>query len=60
MPTMHNRAKPGEIASHVIIGGDPDRVTHMAQTYMENSVLVSDVRGMVCYTGTYGGERMSV
>lgn len=60
MPTMHNRANPGEIASHVIIGGDPDRVTHMAQTYMENPVLVSDVRGMVSYTGTYGGERMSV
>lgn len=58
--TMHNHAKPGEIASHVIIGGDPERVTHMAQTYLENPVLVSNVRGMVCYTGTYGGEKISV
>ncbi|MCI8474274.1 MAG: purine-nucleoside phosphorylase [Oscillospiraceae bacterium] len=58
--TMHNSAKPGDIASHVIIGGDPERVTHMAQTYLKDAVLVSDVRGMVCYTGTYGGERISV
>lgn len=60
MPTMHNRAVPGEIASHVIVGGDPERVTHMAETYMKDAVLVSDVRGMVCYTGTYDGERISV
>lgn len=58
--TMHNHARPGQIASHVIVAGDPGRVEYIAQTYLKNAELVSDVRGAVCYTGIYDGQRISV
>lgn len=58
--TMHNHARPGQIASHVIVAGDPERVEYIARTYLKDAELVSDVRGAVCYTGVYDGERISV
>ncbi|MCR4860638.1 MAG: purine-nucleoside phosphorylase [Bacteroidales bacterium] len=59
-PTPHIGAKPGEIASTVIMAGDPLRAQFMAETYLENPVLFNQVRGMLGYTGTWQGKRVSV
>lgn len=59
-PTPHIGAKFGEIAETVIMAGDPLRVKFMAEKYLENPVLFNNVRGMLGYTGTYKGKRVSV
>jgi len=59
-PTPHIGAKYGEIAETVIMAGDPLRVKFMAEKFLENPVLFNSVRGMLGYTGTYKGKRVSV
>ena len=59
-PTPHIGAKYGEIADTVIMAGDPLRAKMMAERYLENPVLYNQVRGMLGYTGTYNGKRISV
>ena len=59
-PTPHIGAKLGDIAETVIMAGDPLRVKKMAETFLENPVLFNQVRGMLGYTGTYNGKRVSV
>lgn len=60
MPTPHISAKPGDFAEVVLMPGDPQRAQHIAETAIENAVLVTDVRNMSGYTGTYRGRRVSV
>ena len=50
----------GEIADRVIMAGDPLRAKFMAERYLENPVQFNSVRGMLGYTGTYKGKRVSV
>ncbi len=59
-PTPHIGAKLGDIAETVIMAGDPLRVKLMAEKYLENPVCFNEVRGMLGYTGTYKGKRVSV
>ena len=59
-PTPHIGAKFGEIAESVIMAGDPLRAKLMAERFLENPVLYNNVRGMLGYTGTYKGKRVSV
>lgn len=59
-PTPHIGAKRGEIAETVIMAGDPLRAKLMAERYLETPVLYNNVRGMLGYTGTYQGKRVSV
>ena len=59
-PTPHIGAKKGDIAETVIMAGDPLRVKLMAERYLENPVCFNEVRGMLGYTGTYKGKRVSV
>ena len=59
-PTPHIGAKYGDIAETVIMAGDPLRVKFMAEKFLENPVLFNNVRGMLGYTGTYQGKRISV
>ena len=59
-PTPHIGAKYGEIAETVIMAGDPLRVKLMAEMFLEDAVLFNQVRGMLGYTGTYKGKRVSV
>ena len=59
-PTPHIGAKYGEIAETVIMAGDPLRVKFMAERYLENPVCFNQVRGMLGYTGTYKGKRVSM
>lgn len=59
-PTPHIGAKFGEIAETVLMAGDPLRAKMMAERFLENPVLYNEVRGMLGYTGTYKGKRVSV
>jgi len=59
-PTPHIGAQYGEIAETVIMAGDPLRAKLMAERFLDNPVLYNEVRGMLGYTGTYKGKRVSV
>lgn len=59
-PTPHIGAKNGEIAETVIMSGDPLRAKFMAEKFLENPVQFNNVRGMLGFTGTYKGKRVSV
>ena len=58
--SVHIEAKPGEIADKILLPGDPLRAKYIAETFLENPVCYNNVRGMLGYTGTYKGERVSV
>lgn len=58
--TIHIGAKPGEIADTVLMPGDPLRAKWAAETFLENPVLVNEVRGMLGFTGTYKGNRVTI
>ena len=58
--TMHNNASAGEIAERIVLVGDPNRAKYMAEHYLENAILVNDVRCAYCYTGMFEGVRVSV
>lgn len=59
-PTPHNGARMGDIAETVIMAGDPLRAKLVAERFLDNPVLFNEVRGMLGYTGTYKGKRVSV
>lgn len=59
-PTPHNDARTGDFAKTVLMPGDPLRAQFIAQNYLENPVLVNNVRGIQGYTGLYRGNRVSV
>lgn len=58
--SVHLNAEPGQIAETVLLPGDPLRARHIAETFFENPVQHNTVRGMLGYTGTYRGQRVSV
>lgn len=58
--TPHNSAKPGDFAKTVLMPGDPLRAKFIAENYLENAVLVNNVRGVQGYTGEYKGKKVSV
>ena len=60
VPTAHITAKTEEIAKTVLMPGDPKRSAFIAKNYLENPVLVNDVRGVQGYTGTYKGKPVTV
>ena len=60
IPTPHIEAKEGEFAKTVLMPGDPLRAQFIAENFLENAVLVNDVRGIKGYTGYYKGKRVSV
>ena len=58
--TVHIGAKPGDIAETVLLPGDPYRARWAARKYLENPVLVNEVRGMLGYTGTWHGHPVTI
>lgn len=60
MATPHINAPEGAFADVVIMPGDPLRAKYIAENFLENVELVTDVRNMFGYTGTYKGRRISV
>ncbi len=59
-PTPHIAAVPEDFARTVLMPGDPLRAKFIAETYLDNAVLVNNVRGIQGYTGSYKGTRVSV
>ena len=60
IPTPHITAKAGDFAETVLMPGDPLRAKFIAETFLEDAVLVNNVRGVNGYTGYYKGKRVSV
>lgn len=58
--TIHIGANPGEIAETVLMPGDPYRAKWAAMTFLEDPQLVNQVRGMLGYTGTWRGQRVTI
>ena len=58
--SIHIGAKEGDIAETVLLPGDPLRAKWIAETFLENPVCYNEVRGMLGFTGTYKGKRVSV
>jgi len=58
--TPHNSALQGQIAKTVIMPGDPLRAKFIAENFLEDHEEFNHVRGMLGYTGTYKGKRISV
>jgi purine-nucleoside phosphorylase len=63
MPQIHLRAEVGDYAPLVLLPGDPNRATRIAEMFdggLEASKLVNDHRGMLGYTGTFDSKPVSV
>ena len=60
MSTPHNGAENGAFAKTVLMPGDPLRAKFIAETFLENPKLVTSVRNVLGYTGTYNGKEISV
>jgi DeoD family purine-nucleoside phosphorylase len=63
MPQIHLRAEIGDYAPLVLLPGDPNRATRVAELFdggLGGARLVNDHRGMLGYTGTFRGTPVSV
>lgn len=60
MPTPHISADSADFAPDVLMPGDPYRARHIAEKFFDNPTLVTEVRGILGYTGTYQGRPVSV
>ena len=58
--TIHIGAQPGDIAETVLMPGDPYRAKWAAETFLTNPVLAHETRGMLGYTGSWQGQRVSI
>jgi len=57
---IHLRAEPGDYADAVLLPGDPLRAKYIAETYFDDATQVNGERGLLGYTGTWEGKRVSV
>ncbi|MCS5715455.1 purine-nucleoside phosphorylase [Herbiconiux sp. CPCC 205716] len=60
MPTPHIGALDGDFAPDVLMPGDPRRAKLIAETFFDSPRLVTEVRGILGYTGTFEGRPISV
>lgn len=58
--TIHIGAGPGQIAETVLMPGDPYRARWAAETFLDDAVCVNEVRGMLGFTGTWRGHRVTI
>ncbi|MBD3663987.1 purine-nucleoside phosphorylase [Sulfitobacter aestuariivivens] len=58
--TVHIGAKDGDIAETVLMPGDPYRARWAAETFLDDAQLVNEVRGMLGFTGTWKGNRVTI
>jgi purine-nucleoside phosphorylase len=58
--STHIGAAPGEIAETVLLPGDPRRAKWAAETFLEDVRLVSEVRGMLGFTGNWKGNSVTI
>ena len=60
MATPHIGAEKGQIAETILLPGDPLRAKYIAETFLEDAVQYNNIRGMLGFTGTYKGKKVSV
>ena len=58
--SIHIGAEKGQIASTVLLPGDPLRAKNFAETMLKDTTCFNQVRGMLGFTGTYNGKRVSI
>ncbi|AZK48778.1 purine-nucleoside phosphorylase [Paenibacillus lentus] len=58
--TAHIKPNGVEIAETILLPGDPLRAKFIAETFLEDYQCFNEVRGMLGYTGTYKGKKISV
>ena len=58
--TTHIAARAGDIAPRILLPGDPRRARWIAETFLDDASLYTEVRGMLGYTGSYAGTPVSV
>lgn len=60
MPTAHISAERGDFAPAVLMPGDPRRAQRMADELLDDARLVTEVRGILGFTGTHDGKPLSI
>lgn len=58
--SIHIGAKKGDIAPSILLPGDPYRARFIAENMLDDAACFNEVRGMLGYTGTFHGKRVSV
>lgn len=53
-------ASDADIAPIVIMPGDPLRAKYIAENFLDNAKLVTSIRNMLGYTGTYKNKKVTV
>ncbi len=59
MKPIHVRAEPGDVAPVVLLVGDPGRAVRTAEL-LDDARCYNEFRGLIGYTGTWRGTRLSV
>lgn len=49
-----------DIAERVLMPGDPLRAKYIAENYLDEAMLINDIRAMLGYTGFYRGTKITV
>jgi len=57
---IHIEAEVDEVADIVLLPGNPERATYMAEKFLEDPKLYTDYRKMYGYTGTFNGVEVSI
>ena len=58
--TIHIGAEKGDIAPTVLVPGDPYRAKWAAETFLKDVRCINEVRGMLGFTGTWNGHRVTI
>ena len=58
--STHIESKKEDIASTILMPGDPKRCEYIARKYLSNARLINNVRGMTAYTGYYKSKKVTV
>lgn len=58
--STHIGANDGDIAPVVLLPGDPLRAKWIAEHFLQDARCYNEVRGMLGFTGTWRGQRVSV
>ena len=60
MATPHINAREGDFAKTILMPGDPLRAQFIAENFIDTPQLVTSVRNVLGFTGTYHGKPISV